>query len=107
MADRYISQVRLDLPDATDWKPVRNIGDMNSWELSGTVQSSLSPAKLAEEVRNRLNSTGWRQQGADGNQARWSFSGENGSTWSAQLTVEPREVQRYLLSLRIQRASNQ
>ncbi|HSP06747.1 MAG TPA: DJ-1/PfpI family protein [Acidobacteriota bacterium] len=107
MADRYISQVSLDLPDATDWKPVRNIGDMNSWELSGTVQSSLSLVKLAEEVRNRLNSTGWRQQAADGNQARWSFSGENGSTWSAQLTVEPREAQRYLLSLRIQRTSNQ
>lgn len=104
LADRLLPD--LDIPQAKEWHPIRNLGDMREWEIRGTLRADVPADEFLKIVNDKMK-LHWTLISANNNTSVWTFKDEKGESWKGTVGIQPvqAEPNKYEVSVKIVRAS--
>jgi putative intracellular protease/amidase len=94
-------------------EPVSFNGGVDSWEEKWSVPSSSTPAELLQRISEKwavdnkwTKAVASKSSDAASTTSRWKFVDEKGQAWDGSASVQPVEGNRLVLTLKIERGSN-
>lgn len=87
LADQYMRNVYT-IMGRYDRESLSHQGDANSWENKWRVYTDVSAAQVLTEIDGNLalNAT-WKKQSSGSGKSSWRFTGNDGKSWDAALSV--------------------
>jgi putative intracellular protease/amidase len=103
LADKYLRNLRPDIPNTAQWQTVKNFGGMDQWEYQASLLTSFTAAELLKGINEKIaGKAQWSAEpSAQPNQSNWKFNGEKGEVWKGSIRVEAVDGQKNKFSLNV------
>lgn len=106
LADRHLQSVYAAM-GRYDRESLSHQGDANSWENKWRVFTEASPTEVLTEIDGNLASNeNWKKQSSSAGKSSWQFTGNDGKSWNAAVSVESIAGEKNQLAIAVKIARN-